>query len=228
MMYDLDDVGPVLGKEHNTLVDIGAVRAVFRREFLHEDGTRNETLFSAHEVCRVRPVVAGAGIVRSVDIHHLQCQLSVAVNAGERTVKANGKSTMMSVSDATFRAMEYETFAKVIQKELADRKNGKDAAHYSNIAEADEPTAYTTNANDAEATQATMPGAPTGEYAGWDSLIGSMGMGGMGDTMQHLGITLSMLPDMLVGVFTGKTRSIGLNKETMMPLAALLTGTYRR
>ena len=56
------------------------------------------------------------------------------------------------------------------------------------------------------AAQATMPGVPTGEYAGWDNLIGSMGMGGMGDTMQHLGITLSMLPDMLVGVFTGKTK----------------------
>ena len=51
-------------------------------------------------------------------------------------------------------------------------------------------------------------------------------MGGMGDTMQHLGITLSMLPDMLVGVFTGKTRSIGLNKETMMPLAALVSETF--
>ena len=71
-----------------------------------------------------------------------------------------------------------------------------------------------------------MPGASTEEYAGWDNLIGSMGMGGMGDTMQHLGITLSMLPDMLVGVFTGKTRSIGLNKETMMPLAALVSGTF--
>lgn len=153
-------------------------------------------------------------------------KVNQAVNAGERTVKANGKSTMMSVSDATFRAMEYETFAKVIQKELADRKNGKDAVHYSNIAEADDSTAYTTNANEAEAAQATMPGASTGEYAGWDNLIGSMGMGGMGDTMQHLGITLSMLPDMLVGVFTGKTRSIGLNKETMMPLAALVSGTF--
>lgn len=49
-------------------------------------------------------------------------KVNQAVNAGERTVKANGKSAMMSVSDATFRAMEYETFAKLIQKERADRK----------------------------------------------------------------------------------------------------------
>ena len=153
-------------------------------------------------------------------------KVNQAVNSGERTVKANGKSTMMSVSDATFRAMEYETFAKAIQKELADRKNGKDAVHYSNIAEAEDTTTYTTNTNEAEVTQTTTTDAPTGDYAGWDSLLGSMGMDGMGDTMQHLGLTLSMLPDMLVGVFTGKTKSVGLNKETMMPLAALVSGTF--
>lgn len=152
-------------------------------------------------------------------------KVNKAVNAGERTVKANGKTTMMSVSDATFRAMEYETFAKAIQKELTDRRNGKDAVRYSNIAEADDSTDYTTKANDAESTQ-TTDDATTGDYAGWDSLLGSMGMGNMGDTMQHLGVTLSMLPDMLVGVFTGKTKSVGLNKETMMPLAALVSGTF--
>lgn len=51
-----------------------------------------------------------------------RAKVNQAINAGERTVKSNGKSTMMSVSDATFRAMEYETFAKTIQKELSDRK----------------------------------------------------------------------------------------------------------
>ncbi len=153
-------------------------------------------------------------------------RVSQAVNAGERTVKASGKSTMISVSDATLRTMEYEAFAKAIQKEIADRKNGKDAVHYSNIAEADAPTEHTTQANNAEITQPTTDNAPTGDYAGWDGLLNSIGMGGMGDTMQHLGLTLSMLPDMLVGVFTGKTKSVGLNKETMMPLAALVSGTF--
>lgn len=153
-------------------------------------------------------------------------KVNQAVNAGERTVKANGKSTMISVSDATFRAMEYETFAKAIQKELSDRKNGKDAVRYSNIAEADDSTVYTTDANDVEVAQTATSDVSTGNYAGWDSLLGSIGMDGMGDTIQHLGLTLSMLPDMLVGVFTGKTKSVGLNKETMMPLAALISGTF--
>lgn len=157
-------------------------------------------------------------------------KVSQAVNAGERTVKANGKATMMSVSDATYRAMEYETFSKAIQKELTNRKNGKDAVHYSNIAEADETNTYTESANndgvETVNSQSSVSSQATGDFAGWDNLLGSMGFGGFGDTMQHLGVTLSMLPDMLVGVFTGKTKSVGLNQETMMPLAALVSGTF--
>lgn len=36
-----------------------------------------------------------------------------------------------------------------------------------------------------------------------------------------------MLPDMLLGVLTGKTKSIGLNQQTMVPLASLLARTLR-
>ena len=65
-----------------------------------------------------------------------------------------------------------------------------------------------------------------GDYSGWNGLLDSLGMGGIGDTMQHLGVTLATLPDMLVGVFTGKTKSVGLNKGTLMPLAALISGIF--
>lgn len=155
-----------------------------------------------------------------------QSKVNQAINAGERTVKANGKTSQLSVSDATFRAMQYEAFAKVIQKEQTERKNGKDAVHFSNVAEADEnietrqEVPENTSANTANGNEAT------GDYSGWDNVLGSLGLNGTGDTLQHLGLTLSMLPDMLVGVFTGRTKSIGLNQETMMPLAALVSGTF--
>lgn len=55
-----------------------------------------------------------------------------------------------------------------------------------------------------------------------------MGLAGIGDTTNHLGFTLAMLPDMLLGIFTGKTKSIGLNSGTLMPLAALISGTFIR
>ena len=180
---------------------------------------------------------------------HYRSRVTEAVKAGERTVKASGKTTLMSVSDATFRAMQYEAFVKAIRAEQTDRKNGKDAVHYSNIAEADERGAYqTTSVGDAEPSASTQQSntsnisntnntgntgntgntSNTGDYSGWNNLMGSLGFNGMGDTLNHLGLTLAMLPDMLVGVLTGKTKSIGLNSQTMMPLAALIGGAFTK
>jgi hypothetical protein len=66
----------------------------------------------------------------------------------------------------------------------------------------------------------------TGNFSGWNSLLDSIGMSGSGDTFRHLGVTLATLPDMLLGLFTGRTKSLGLNKSTMMPLAALIGGSF--
>lgn len=156
-------------------------------------------------------------------------KVSKALDAGERTIKASGRNTLLSVSDATVRAMEYEAFAKVIRAEQGYRRSGKDAVSYTNIAEAEEnvpmqeSTMQTTEAaSPASAQQPTV----TGDYTGWNALLGNIGLDGMGDTFNHLGFTLAMLPDMLLGVLTGKTKSIGLNQQTMVPLASLLAGTF--
>jgi len=160
-------------------------------------------------------------------------KVSQAVDAGQRTVKASGKTDMMSVAEATSRAMQYEAFSKAIAKEVSSRKlAGKDAVHYSNIEEANEIETSTSQSNDENGTnqqQGENPSASlfqTGDYSGWNGILDALGMNGMSDTMQHLGLTLAMLPDMLLGVFTGKTKSIGLNQGTLMPLAALISGTF--
>ena len=160
-------------------------------------------------------------------------KVSQAVDAGQRTVKASGKTDMMSVAEATSRAMQYEAFSKAIAKEVSSRKlAGKDVVHYSNIEEANEIETSTSQSNDENGTnqqQGENPSASlfqTGDYSGWNGILDALGMNGMSDTMQHLGLTLAMLPDMLLGVFTGKTKSIGLNQGTLMPLAALISGTF--
>ena len=49
-------------------------------------------------------------------------KIDAAIEKGERTVKAGGKSADMSISDATLRAKQYEAFATAIKKEQAERK----------------------------------------------------------------------------------------------------------
>ena len=45
---------------------------------------------------------------------------------------------------------------------------------------------------------------------GWDELVRSLGLDGIGDVAGNLGYILAMLPDILLGVFTGRTQSLGL------------------
>lgn len=165
-----------------------------------------------------------------------------ALEKGERTVKAAGKTSMISVSEATIRAMQYEAFAKAIDNEQKNRKEQEQQSiSYSTIAEADEHPNATMAASekpqerlDADNPESTQnPSAPTqsvlssaGNYSGWNNLLDSFGLTGSSDTFRHLGVTLATLPDMLLGVFTGRTKSLGLNKSTMMPLAALIGGSF--
>ncbi len=63
--------------------------------------------------------------------------------------------------------------------------------------------------------------------AGWANLLRSVGLDGIGDIGRNLPYVIAMLPDMLVGLFTGKTTSVNL-KSGMMPLASILVGMFVR
>ena len=46
----------------------------------------------------------------------------------------------------------------------------------------------------------------------------------MGDTMSNAGLTIANLPNLLLGMFNGKS-SFGMNAGTLLPLAAILFGS---
>lgn len=60
---------------------------------------------------------------------------------------------------------------------------------------------------------------------GWDGLVRSLGLDGIGDVAGNLGYILAMLPDILLGVFTGKTQSLGL-KDNLLPIASIVAGMF--
>lgn len=62
---------------------------------------------------------------------------------------------------------------------------------------------------------------------GWANLLQSVGLDGIGDIGRNLPYVIAMLPDMLVGLFTGKTTSVNL-KSGMMPLASIMVGMFMR
>lgn len=63
--------------------------------------------------------------------------------------------------------------------------------------------------------------------SGWQGLLTSFGLNGISDIGHNLGYVLAMLPDMLVGMFTGKTKSINI-KDNMIPITSIVAGMFVR
>ncbi len=60
---------------------------------------------------------------------------------------------------------------------------------------------------------------------GWDSLVRTLGLEGLGDVTGNLGYILAMLPDILLGALTGKTQSLGI-KDNLLPIASIVAGVF--
>ena len=66
-----------------------------------------------------------------------------------------------------------------------------------------------------------------GNGNGWDGLFGTLGLNGMGDTLGNLGYVVAMLPDVLLGAFTGKSPSLRLG-DNLLPIASIVAGIFVR
>lgn len=66
-----------------------------------------------------------------------------------------------------------------------------------------------------------------GNANGWDGLLGSLGLNGMGDTIGNLGYVMAMLPDVLLGAFTGKSPSLRFG-DNLLPIASIVAGMFVR
>ncbi len=61
--------------------------------------------------------------------------------------------------------------------------------------------------------------------AGWGSLMSDLGFSGFGDIGKNLGYVIAMMPDILVGMMTGKTQSLHL-RDNLIPMASVVAGLF--
>lgn len=61
--------------------------------------------------------------------------------------------------------------------------------------------------------------------AGWGSLMADLGFTGLGDIGHNLGYVIAMMPDILVGMMTGKTQSLHL-RNNLIPIASVVAGLF--
>ena len=70
--------------------------------------------------------------------------------------------------------------------------------------------------------QVAMPKSNTG---GWQGILTGLGLNGLGDIGRNAGYILAMLPDILLGMFTGKTQSLGI-RDNLVPIASIMAGLF--
>ena len=61
--------------------------------------------------------------------------------------------------------------------------------------------------------------------AGWGSFMADLGFTGLGDIGHNLGYVIAMMPDILVGMMTGKTQSLHL-RNNLIPMASVVAGLF--
>lgn len=95
--------------------------------------------------------------------------------------------------------------------------------------EIQEPTVEKSESHSKKETSGNLAKSDMGKTStnenGWGNFLGSVGLNGLGDIGKNLGYVVSMLPDMLIGLFTGKTKSLNM-KNMLMPVASILIGMF--
>ena len=159
--------------------------------------------------------------------------VDVALNAGIDTL---GKSTdddvpMVIAPEYREEYKSEQTKRKAEQEQKQDVKDApkenklqvieEDAKHVPTMeAAVQDPDYQPSDTGEKEQSQQTNQG-------GWTGLLSSFGLHGISDIGNNLGYVLAMLPDVLVGLLTGKTQSLGL-KDNLMPIASIAAGMFVR
>lgn len=61
--------------------------------------------------------------------------------------------------------------------------------------------------------------------SGWGGLLDQFGLGDFGKVGKNLGYVLAMLPDMLIGMFTGKSRNLKFG-DNLLPIGSIIAGMF--
>lgn len=118
-----------------------------------------------------------------------------------------------------------ENDEKVVEKVVSESVNNQ-------LAENNESPGKVKEIDGLEVVPISEPKQSSGETSfveqnGWGGLLGSVGLSDVGSVGRNLGYVVAMLPDLLVGLFTGKTKSLKL-MDNLFPIASIMMGLFSR
>lgn len=156
--------------------------------------------------------------------------LSIALTMQRSKMKSqtvNGQK--FSFDDVVQRAYDYARAADSLQKQEAkevERSQFETASvpQQSSGQEQQQPS-YQPSSQMMQAPASQGPVYQQAGMEGWTGLMNQFGLGGMSDIGKNLGYVIAMLPDMLIGMLTGKSSSLRL-KDNLLPFGAIFAGLF--
>lgn len=167
---------------------------------------------------------------------------------GLRVYNINGKN--MTLAQVSQRAGDYAKAAVLIDQANAERKAARAAVFNKQNTTQHQPIIKTSSIEPSKqqpivsSTMSSSAQSNTVPYqnipptvpqetpvapstAGWGPYLDNAGLNGFGDITKNLGYVIAMLPDMLIGMFTGRNESFTLGNN-IIPLAAIAAGLFSK
>ena len=105
---------------------------------------------------------------------------------------------------------------------MEEREKEAEAASRTEVRKVESAPVQETAPEPRNEQQATAQKSNTG---GWQGILTGLGLNGLGDIGRNAGYILAMLPDILLGMFTGKTQSLGI-RDNLVPIASIMAGLF--
>lgn len=197
------------------------VFASFRQEAASIPSQENGTISEANNQLHKKIPIGGFDFTEWMKTGNTQWWPDFGENEREERYKDVPLVIAPGQEEAYLRDMErQEETAEEVQplQESEQREESETESHDQNIG-GDSTAAIGQESPQAQAVQ-------TNEN-GWDGLVRSMGLDNLDDITGNLGYIMAMLPDILLGAFTGKTQSLRL-KDNLLPMASIVAGLFVR
>lgn len=135
--------------------------------------------------------------------------------------KANVLGKRMTIKEVSQRAIDYAKAAVILHEEEKEKVRQRSAARSSETRHQEQKEDVPTREQNQQ--QAAKPQQSVPKEEGWKEAIDELGGGEFGEMTKNLGYIMAMLPDMIIGMFTGKNPDMKL-EDNLIPMASIAAG----
>ena len=138
---------------------------------------------------------------------------------GKDWISVHGKR--MTIKEVSQRAIDYAKAAVILHEEEKEKARQRSVSRSNETRQQEQREDVPTREQNQQ--QAAQPQQSAPKEEGWKEAINDLGGGEFGEMTKNLGYIMAMLPDMIIGMFTGKNPDLKL-EDNLIPMASIAAG----